>query len=74
MKKIISIALTCIIVTGTGFVSESFATKKKQDSARSPETYARAFAYCRKKYGTSLESVEFTKRFGQTGYFCLTRG
>lgn len=39
----------------------------------SKSEYDRAFEYCRKTYGTSLESVELTKRFGHTGYFCMTR-
>ena len=40
----------------------------------SKSEYDRALAYCRKTYGQSLESAELTKRFGQTGYFCITRG
>jgi hypothetical protein len=58
--------LLILPITTVGAVGKTVQTQSKAE-------HDRALAWCRKKYGTSLESVEFTKRFGQTGYFCLTR-
>jgi hypothetical protein len=63
---IASLLLTLPVLT-VGAVGKTMKKPSKSE-------YDRAFAYCRKTYGTTLESVELTKRFGQTGYFCITRG
>jgi hypothetical protein len=63
---IIAALLLCVPVATVGAVAKTVQSQSKAE-------HDRALAWCRKKYGTSLESVEYTKRFGQTGYFCLTR-
>lgn len=63
---LIAYLLLCLPITTVGAVAKTVQTQSKAE-------HDRALAWCRKKYGTSLESVEYTKRFGQTGYFCLTR-
>jgi hypothetical protein len=63
---IIAALLLCVPVATVGAVAKTAQSQSKAE-------HDRALAWCRKKYGTSLESVEYTKRFGQTGYFCLTR-
>lgn len=68
MRKILVAALIMSLPIVT--VDAIGKTVKKPSKSE----YDRAFAWCRQKYGTTLESVELTKRYGHTGYFCLTRG